>query len=314
MAGIKKAELAAALMATQSLMEDQKEASKPALKRIQAIQAQRQQQKAQEQQMSLLFPASWPEQYRGIPNELVRCALFNVRNKTAKREFMKDVELACFGQDTRITYFGEELRQEDETVWMQMIHMAKEQNIGDTVYFTPYSMCKALGWAAHKKNYARIVDCLTRMQGNAIKVFSSRLLKMGLGEELGRSISMVKEFAWVGANGEALTKYEVVLDMRLARLFGGNGYTRVEWKQRLSLPVGLCSWLHSFYSSHRNPIPVKVEELHRISGSESSPKLFKSRLREAMDSLVEVGFVVEWFIDKENFLHVSRTGKLLEEK
>ena len=72
--------------------------------------------------------ALWPENERGIPNELVRCAVFSAKNRKEKRAVYRAnapliVPVIGGGE---VIYIGEELRQDDETVWMQLVHLAKE--------------------------------------------------------------------------------------------------------------------------------------------------------------------------------------------
>src|SRR3974390_1604852 len=54
----------------------------------------------------------WPEGQRAMPNEILRSALFNCRNRKQPRMFMKDIEIALIG-DGQVIYRGEELRQDD---------------------------------------------------------------------------------------------------------------------------------------------------------------------------------------------------------
>lgn len=65
----------------------------------------------------------WPEPKRSAPNEIVRSALFNIRNHRVKREFYENIPVVVVG-DGSITYNGAELRQDDLDVWLQVIHLA----------------------------------------------------------------------------------------------------------------------------------------------------------------------------------------------
>ena len=64
----------------------------------------------------------WPDGQRAMPNELLRSALFTCRNRNHPRRFMKDEEIAVIG-DGQVIYRGEELRQDDELVWMHLMHL-----------------------------------------------------------------------------------------------------------------------------------------------------------------------------------------------
>ncbi|WP_240761730.1 plasmid replication initiator TrfA [Nitrosococcus wardiae] len=55
----------------------------------------------------------WGKGQRGVPNERVRSALFSVKNKKQARAYLEGVPIVVVG-DGRITYRGQELRQDDE--------------------------------------------------------------------------------------------------------------------------------------------------------------------------------------------------------
>ena len=61
----------------------------------------------------------WPEQMRGMPNSIARSALFNVRFKKTKRVDRKNYPIAAL-KGINIVYTGEELRQDDETIFLQL--------------------------------------------------------------------------------------------------------------------------------------------------------------------------------------------------
>ena len=71
----------------------------------------------------------WPEGIRCAPNEFLRSALFNARNRNQRRRYLRQETLAIIGSG-RITYTGEELRQDDATVWLQLIQMARDTTLG----------------------------------------------------------------------------------------------------------------------------------------------------------------------------------------
>lgn len=97
----------------------------------------------------------WAEALRCLPNEIAHSALFNAKNRRQPREYLENCEIAVIG-DGRITFTGRELRQDDETVWLQLVHLAKERPLGNLVEFTPYSLCKAIGWSIDGRSYKRL--------------------------------------------------------------------------------------------------------------------------------------------------------------
>jgi len=120
------------------------------------------------------FLPEWPEGQRAMPNEILRSALFNCRNRKQPRSFLKDAEIALIG-DGQVIYRGEELRQDDELVWLHLMHLAKKVHLGACIDFTPYSFVKALGWSIKGQSYERLRVCLSRMQATAIRIQSKRL-------------------------------------------------------------------------------------------------------------------------------------------
>ena len=231
----------------------------------------------------------WAEAVRRMPNELLRSALFSARNRKQPRAYLKNADIAVLF-DGCITYLGEELRQDDETVWLQLIHLAKEQPVGSVVEFTPYSFCKAIQWPICKASYQRLRDCLGRMQATSLSVYSKRL-----GE--GVSLSMIPKFSWHDENKQTLKKYRVQVAAELVKLFDGGHYSQLEWAQRLALPVGIATWLHGYYASHREPYPVKLETLKRGAGiTTSSPARLRQLIEAALAELVAAGFLESWEI------------------
>lgn len=58
----------------------------------------------------------WPETERGVPNELVRCAVFSAKNRREARRIFRANEpmrVPVLGGG-EVIYIGEELRQDDE--------------------------------------------------------------------------------------------------------------------------------------------------------------------------------------------------------
>jgi hypothetical protein len=241
----------------------------------------------------------WAESLRCCPNEILRSALFNARNHKHKREYLRDVEIAVIG-DGRITYRGEELRQDDLTVWLQMMHLARESQLGNVVEFTPYSICKAVGWPMKGASYTRLTDCLSRMQATALSVYSKRLGK-------GVSVSMIPVFEWQDDKKNTLPKYKVTLAEDLVKLFGGVHYSRIEWEQRLTLPDGLATWLQGYYATHKEPFDVLVDTLIDGAGLKVGEKWkAKQMVSIALKKLVASGFL-ESFEITGYLVHVGRS-------
>lgn len=240
----------------------------------------------------------WADALRCLPNEIANSGLFNARNRNKPRLDYKKYEIPVIG-NARITFTGEELRQDDETVWLQMIHLAKEQPLGNVIEFTPYALCKEIGWSLDGRSYKRLRQCLDRMQATALSIYSKRLMS-------GVSLSMIPMFKWQNELGEALTKYQVRIAPELVQLFGDVYFTRLEWLQRRALPDGIATWLHSYYASHSKPFPLKMSTLKEGADlTVVSNSVLRQKIEKALTALVEVGFLESWKIVGD-LVHVKR--------
>lgn len=240
---------------------------------------------------------SWGEDIRCMPNEILRSALFNAKNRNQSRRYLKNEDIAVIGQSARVTYTGEELRQNDESVWLQMIHLAKKVPIGSPVEFTAYRMVQALRNTKSKPNpdhVKRLIESLRRMQATSLSIYSNRL-----GH--GVSLSMIPKFEWQDeATGCRLRKWRVWVAPELVELFGGVHFTHLQWAQRLALPCGLATWMHGYLASHKEPMPVKLSTLQKGAGcTTDTPRKFKQLATTALVELEQVGFLRSWEIRGE---------------
>ena len=239
----------------------------------------------------------WPDGQRALPNEILRSALFNCRNRNLPRMFMKEMEIAVIG-DGQVIYRGEELRQDDELVWMHLMHLIKKSPLGECVEFTPYSFIKALGWPIKGQNYERLRTCLSRMQATALRIQSRRLDSF-------ISLSLIQKFLSRDERNENLSRWQVWVGKEMQLLFDEEFLTRVVWETRRSLPDGIASKLFGYWASHRKPYPVKIGTLLKLCGSSMKAKHFKTELKRALELLREVGFLEAWEL-KDELVAVTR--------
>lgn len=241
----------------------------------------------------------WPRDVRGLPNAFARSALFGVANiRKGARGHLKRHPVAALKGIT-IQYTGEELRQDDEDVFLQILHLARTQALGESVRFSAYSMLTELGWTRNTGSYKRLADSLDRMKASAVAV----TVECASGARENYTGSLIRAFRWRESSTDApLRMWEILLEPEIVALFNPQSYTRLDWSLRMKLPP-LAKWLHTFYHSHETPFPCKVETLHRLTASDAA-KLFQFRykLRKALDLLVERGFLLSANIDLQSDL------------
>ena len=214
----------------------------------------------------------WAEAVRGVPNGVLRSALFGAVRKGPRR-YLKRERIASL-EGVEIFYTGERLDQGDLDVWQAVLHLARLQDMGEQCRFTAYAMLKMLGKADTGQNRATLHTRLTRLRANAVEFRQSRFSYIG---------GMVDE----AYKDEETLEYVVVMNPKLRTLFERDQWTAVDWAVRLELTgQPLAQWLHGFYATHAQPYPISVGKLHGLCGSENqSLRGFKQELAGAFESV-----------------------------
>jgi hypothetical protein len=233
----------------------------------------------------------WPESKRGTPNTFLRSALFSAI-QSKDRIWMNDTILASQDGFT-VRYTGQQLNQEDLTLWETLVHLAKNQPLGDVCEFTAYEILKTMGLPTGASQYRVLETGITRLNACSVKITH--------GDRRTYFASLIDG----GVKDEVTNHYTIQLNRQLIRLYGQN--TWLDWDQQLLLKSkSLALFLHRYYSSHESPYPVKLETLHKLSGSRNKqPAGFKIKVSSALDELVEIEFLMSYHIEG-NLVTVNR--------
>lgn len=226
----------------------------------------------------------WSEPKRGTPNSFIRSALFSAI-QSKDRVFIKGATLFS-PQGISIKFTGEQLNQEDLTLWETLVHMARETALGNVCSFTAHGILKAMALNTGGAEHRRLHEGITRLIACAVEISHEGRTYTG---------TMIE-----GSSKEDLTShYAVRLNRDLIKLYGETQWTAIDWKQRLDLRrKPLAQALHAYYSSHRTPYAVKLATLQRLTGSKNAqPASFKRQCRAALDELVKIGFLQGYSAD-----------------
>ena len=235
----------------------------------------------------------WPEPKRGTPNSFIRSALF-AAVQSKDRVFLKEATLAS-QKGIAVKFTGEQLNQEDLSVWETLAHLARQHPLGCMCEFTAHGLLKSLGQHTGQTQHKQLHSTIIRLTACAVeithegKTYFGPLVKSGLKDEL-------------------TSHYRIELNRELIRLFGENQWTALDWQQRQRLRGKLLAQaLHAFYSSHRQPFPIKLDTLRGYVGSRNVQRAgFKVKLRIALDELVTIGFLTSYDITGDT-VTVTRT-------
>lgn len=214
----------------------------------------------------------WGERIRGVPNSVLRSALFTA-TKRGKRAYMERVKVASV-DGISVVFTGPRLDQADLDVWEQCLHIARETTLGSRISFTAHGFLKAIGRNTSGANHEWLKGAFARLASSVVE------LKDGKRAYFGGLISY-------GARNDETGFYELELNPKIASLYNDDGWTGQDWEQRKALigkPIAL--WLHGFYSTHANPYEYKIDTLYKLCGSEAKAlKHFKERLNESLSAL-----------------------------
>ena len=217
---------------------------------------------------------AWPEAVRGVPNGVLRSALFGAIKKGPRR-YLDRVEIHAL-DGVRIIYSGPRLDQGDLDVWETVLHIVRLLALGDECRVTAYQLLKLMGKTDTGKNRDILDSRLSRLKANGVDIRIGRY---------GYEGSLIDEVY----RDEATQEYVIRLNPKLRALFEKDQWTMVDWEVRMALSgQPLAQWLHSFYATHAKPYPMSVEKLRELCGSETEEaRKFKQLLARALESVGE---------------------------
>jgi hypothetical protein len=242
----------------------------------------------------------WPEPVRGVPNAVLRSALFGAI-KRGKRAFQQGVKKASV-EGVTVIHTGPQLDQADLDVWEQCLHLARTSGLGMRIQFSAGGFLKAIERGSGGKDIEWLKNAFRRLSSSVVEVADGKRAYFG-------------PMLIGGARDDETGHYVIEVNPKIVSLFGADGWSSIEFAARRALKrQPLSQWLHGFYSSHARPFPMKVETLHRLCGSENKQLAgFRRELAEALERLAEVtGWTHE--IDDADLVHVAKTGTASQQR
>jgi hypothetical protein len=230
----------------------------------------------------------WYEEQRGTPNSFLRSALF-AAIQSKDRKHLKGATIAS-SKDIIVKFTGEQLNQEDLSVWETLVHLAREHPLGNVCQFTAYGLLKMLGLHTGGDEHRRLHTTITRMIACAVEIKHEGRTYIG---------SLIEDAASI--EDEPTKYYALRLNPTLIRLYGETQWTALNWRHRLQLrrkPLALA--LHGYYSTHARPVPVKLSTLQAYTGSANAQTAdFKRKVKTALTELKTLGFLSDFYFERD---------------
>ena len=164
--------------------------------------------------------------------------------------------------------------------------MVRSHPLGETSSFTAHGLLKAMNLPAGGAAHARLHEGITRLIACAVEIRVA-----GQGSYTGSLLEAAR-------SDEEHRQYQVRFNRDMIKLFGENHWTAIDWEKRLLLRgKPLAQALHAFYSSHRDPYPLKLETLRDVTGGRNAElRDFKRKVKAALTELKTIGFLTDFEI------------------
>lgn len=236
----------------------------------------------------------WPDAARGVPNAFLRNALFGT--SSIRKTHKNRTPLISSVEQYEIRFKGETFNQTDLDVWETLLHLARLQPLGTKVEFTAHALLKELDRGTGGKDHEQLKEELARLGSGWTEITDKKAKKTFAGNFIS---SYVRD--------DVTDRYVVSFTPEMAQLYEA-GHTLIDLEQRRALGRNnLAKWLHGHYASHATPYPYKVETLRDLSGSTTTVKAFKLKLKKALDAVKAIGAIQSWSIDDSDLVHVVRS-------
>ncbi len=232
----------------------------------------------------VIYLPTWRKDRRGSPNSFLRSALF-AAIQSKDRVYLNRAEVFS-QQGISICYTGQQLNQEDLTVWLALIDLLKKSPLRTICRFTAHEILKSMGLPTGGTQYEQLEIAVRRMTACLVEIETEQYV---YGESLIKGFVIHKD----------TNEYMIRLSPHLIKLFSNNDWTAINWKERKQLKnKPLCLKLHNYYSSHEKPFPVSLEFLSDLTGSVNKQKAdFKRKVKTALGELVRIGFLRSYSIE-----------------
>jgi len=242
-----------------------------------------------EHELRNIFPRGRYSSSRLIPTQFLHSALFRYASNKSARE-PECVNFFPLTSGGYIESYGEELRQDDESVLLELTYRMAGRGRTAELAFDPLEFVKALGWdsghvvkndSGERAPYSvyRLKACIERLRGTSLRLFDKY-------NELRWSTGLVQEAFYLGPWKVQMSG--TLLDMLVASA------TAINIRIRKLLHEGLETWLYGHLCANDCSRPFRIQTLRNASGSKASLPEFGRAVRDALNRIKDVEGVLDF--------------------
>ena len=248
-------------------------------------------------QLDLIFPGTLHPTQRAIPNDVARSSMFTARNKREPRRNLLQERLFHLHEGVSVLYTGIELRAEDdEIIWLQILHYAKSVPLGEPFEFTINQLVSDVGWSKNGRYYDKARECISRLKANEVMVFNEKAYGTS------GALSLIEKYTVVNESDGKPNRYRVWIAPGMLLLFAGNTFTNHSWDTYRELsPV--ARRLADYIESHKHPFPLQVERFRLMCGSSSQALTgWRRTVRQACEEIESRKLVQRVYLEDDNII------------
>jgi hypothetical protein len=232
----------------------------------------------------VLFP-EWADTRRASASAIFRSALFPALARGQRRQVKHQKIFSTRG--VTVYFTGEQFDQSDLDVYLEILHMLKDQPSGTNCTFTAYGLLKAIGRSTGSSQHKWLHSVLIRLTACAVdmtdgtKRYFGSLLEGGLKDEITKH-------------------YTVRVNPDFAALFK-RAWSSLDHTQRKKLHGNpTAQALHAYYSSHVSPGAHEFETLAGLAGLyDTRRRQVKARIIKAHELMKETGFLKSYEVTED---------------
>ena len=162
----------------------------------------------------------WAEVCRGVPNSVLRSALFGVVRR-GPRSFQQRVQKASV-EGIRIIHTGPQLDQADLDVWEQALQLARTGGLGCRIQFTASQFLKSIGRGNGKSQHEWLKGAFARLASSVVEIKDAHRTYFG-------------PILHHGGRDDQTGRYVIEMNPKIIELYGFDGWSSVEFSQRMAL-------------------------------------------------------------------------------
>lgn len=224
----------------------------------------------------ILFP-QWADTRRATASAVFRSALFPALGR-GQRQYLERQKIFST-RGVEVFFTGKQFDQSDLDVYLEILHILKDQPSGTDCTFSAYGLLKAIGRSTGKRNHKWLHSVIGRLTACFVDMTDGRNRYFG---------SLLDG----GTKDEDTKRYVIAVNPKFAALFK-HSWSSLDHEQRRKLKGSpTAQALHAYYSGHVAAGAHNFETLAGIAGLHNSNKrMSKERIIKAHELMKETGFL-----------------------